>query len=1226
MAKIADLIDIPARIHQGDFVLKLTEGIQNEDETLKSYVVTPQLARSFDQALGLIQSAVETGRSKGAYLHGSFGSGKSHFMAVLSLLLERHATARAIPELADEVARHNGWTEGRRFLVVPYHLIGATSLEAAILGGYARFVRERHPEAPTPGFYRAETLFADARNLRATMGDAAFFEALGGEAKDAGWGKLDGAWDAESFEAAMAAPPKPEDPSLPLPPGSEERTRLVGDLVDSFYTSQRERTEGEGFVSLDEGLVILSRHARDLGYDAVVLFLDELILWLASHAADTAFVNREGQKVAKLVEASRMDRVLPIVSFIARQRDLRELVGDHLPGAEQLGFADVLNWWQARFDTITLEDRNLPAIVQRRLLRPVSDAAKAELKEAFEKTAGVRAEVLSTLLTREGDRAMFEQVYPFSPALIQTLIAVSSLLQRERTALKLLVQLLVDQRDTLEVGDLVPVGDLYDVIASGDEPFSQAMKDRFEQAKRLYREKLVPLLEKQHGVTLDAVETGETEAATARAFRDDARLAKTLILSALADGVEALSGLTPARLSALNHGTVRTPIPGGEAQVVLTKIRRWAAEVGEIKLSEDESNPTIAVQLVGVDTDGILQNAKASDNAGNRIRKVRELLFKMAGVPEEDASLLAPKHSVVWRGTERTFEVKFANVRQLTMDQFEPEESPWRIVIDYPFDEAGFTPRDDFATVQRYQNDREPTQTLVWIPGFLTPDAQDELGRLVLLDHVLSGSRLDEYGGHLSQVDRGQARVVLDNQRNQVRNRVKNALLAAYGVSTLGRDAVDATHDLETNVYALDPGLQPQPPVGAGFRDALENLFTQALEYQYPAHPRFDGEVKPAGLRRVWETVQSAAEAPGSRVEVPRTDRDDVRRIAVPLGLGQMGENHFVLSDEWKQQLERQRAQAGLDAVTVRQVRAWLDEPQPKGLSRPVQDLVVMTYAIQTNRSFVQMGTTVQPEIGSLHPDTELQEQALPAEDAWTSARNLAEAALGVAVPSMRSATNVGRLVEGVRTAAQEREADVSEYATTLTTHLDDEGGEPPRLQTARALRDLLASVRGASPEAVVTALASATVETSDAAMRTVFDRSRGLCQAVGQAPWSKFRSDDGLPAPFAEEAQGILDTLRASLRQDEHVTALGPALREAQEAMDQLLWRAATRTQPTGPDRTQSPETEPAAPGPSARPHATERVRADAIDGLLDRIRSEAGAAPEASWVEVSWRIDDEG
>ena len=40
------------------------------------------------------------------------------------------------------------------------------------------------------------------------------------------------------------------------------------------------------FVDIDAGLAIISRHAKQLGYDALILFLDELILWLASHAAN----------------------------------------------------------------------------------------------------------------------------------------------------------------------------------------------------------------------------------------------------------------------------------------------------------------------------------------------------------------------------------------------------------------------------------------------------------------------------------------------------------------------------------------------------------------------------------------------------------------------------------------------------------------------------------------------------------------------------------------------------------------------------------------------------------------------------------------------------------------------------------------------------------------------------------------------------------------------------
>ena len=249
-----------------------------------------------------------------------------------------------------------------------------------------------------------------------------------------------------------------------------------------------------------------------------MLFLDELILWLASHAADLAFVNEEGQKLAKLVEAQTADRPIPLISFVARQRDLRELVGDHVTGAQQLAFGDVLKWWEARFHTITLEDRNLPAIAERRVLKPKSVAARQELDEAFRETATVREDVMNTLLTSTANREMFRQVYPFSPALVQSLVAVSSVLQRERTALKVMLQLLVDQRDTLKLGDVVPVGDLFDVIAQGDEAFSEGMRIHFDNAKQLYHRKLLPMLERTHSLTREELRALPQDDARATRF------------------------------------------------------------------------------------------------------------------------------------------------------------------------------------------------------------------------------------------------------------------------------------------------------------------------------------------------------------------------------------------------------------------------------------------------------------------------------------------------------------------------------------------------------------------------------------------------------------------------------------------------------------------------------------------------------------------------------------
>ncbi len=47
----------------------------------------------------------------------------------------------------------------------------------------------------------------------------------------------------------------------------------------------------------------MSQHAHSLGYDGIVLFLDELILWLANMSSNLNFVHGEIQKLVKLVES-----------------------------------------------------------------------------------------------------------------------------------------------------------------------------------------------------------------------------------------------------------------------------------------------------------------------------------------------------------------------------------------------------------------------------------------------------------------------------------------------------------------------------------------------------------------------------------------------------------------------------------------------------------------------------------------------------------------------------------------------------------------------------------------------------------------------------------------------------------------------------------------------------------------------------------------------------------
>ena len=86
-----------------------------------------------------------------------------------------------------------------------------------------------------------------------------------------------------------------------------------------------------------------------------------------------------------------------------------------------MSFSDTLKHWEARFATIKLEDRNLPAIAEKRILKPKSEAARQQMDEAFRQTQQIQKEVMDVLLTSDSDPAAFRKVYPFSPALIDTL-------------------------------------------------------------------------------------------------------------------------------------------------------------------------------------------------------------------------------------------------------------------------------------------------------------------------------------------------------------------------------------------------------------------------------------------------------------------------------------------------------------------------------------------------------------------------------------------------------------------------------------------------------------------------------------------------------------------------------------------------------------------------------------------------------------------------------------
>jgi hypothetical protein len=1163
-AFLRDVIDLPKSVHAGDFKVALTDGFSETEARVAEYVVTDQLRQAFAKALSLVRAAVRDGVSHAAYLHGSFGSGKSHFLTVLHAVLNNHPAVRAKVSLQPVIANHDEWLRGKKFLMVPYHLVGATDIDSAVLGGYVATVRKLHPDQPTPAVYRADKMLVDAARQRDFLGDdARFAEWLGDggvpapvddvdDVEDINGPSRDG-WTTATLDRAFAAPA-----------GDPLRDALVSTLLSGPMSSYQGNAAGVAgaFIPLENGLSVISHHAKRLGYDGLILFLDELILWLQAHMSEQQFVNNQVSKLVKLIESGDADRALPIVSFISRQRDLSKLVGDDVTGADVKNLEAQVDYLAGRFDVINLEDRNLPAIIKERVLKPKSEQARALLNAAFASIESTNNAVKDVLLDAAGatgaDWTDFREVYPLSPALLNVLVALSGALQRERTGLKLLQEMLFRRREDFTVGQLIPLGDLWDVLADGTgEAFTDRLRREAEAAQRFYYKVRAYLLDK-YG----------SEAKSE--FIADDRIVKTLVLAALAPNVPALTRLTGSRLAALNHGSIRsrTVQPGS---VVVSRLRDIQAEFGELRADSD-ADPVFTLHLSDLDIEPLLDAVGEQDSPGARRIWLKEQLWLALGVRDSDEFVC--EREVVWRGTRRVAEFVFGNVRDsndIPDQQFGPSVAGRvRFVLDYPFDVPGHHPSDDFGRVDRLRRDGLETSTVVWLPHFFSPQKSAQLGRLLKIRYLLDRDRLDDYAANLSADDRLRVRHQLHAQQDNLTSQLSAALQQLYGIARVDEGTVGAMVGDDGHVLSLLPGLRLRLHAGAGFEYNVLSLADDLFAAMYPKHPNFDPTdsrkaITSADLRAVFGWINRAMEDGKQRVVVDRSQLALVKRIVHPLELGEVSDGPLNLSTEWRRRIEQYAAGKSVrEDFGAEDIRTWIGELGYTGLDKAVSNLVIASYALLADRAWVLHGSPVAqaPELDRIGPGYALRAQRLPSAEEFATARQRAAELFGLHVPDVLFARNVGRLAAELRAKAEELEPAVHGVRRALDKHAEAlglKGSDPaPRVDAARDAADLLARLtrtKDATP--VITELASAHYEITDQVLGAAIVSAPEVLAGLETTAWQLFdsvRRLTGRTDGIGDRADRLVEDVHRTAVDNEFHRPLAVVLREIQPRAVALL------------------------------------------------------------------------
>jgi hypothetical protein len=1153
---VKPLFDLPETVSKTDYVEKLTDAVAHAERTTRTFVVTPSLKDAFGRSLQLIGSAVRDGKSQATYLKGSFGSGKSHFMALLSLLLDDNGVAWSKPEL-HELREPHGFVRDTKLLQLHFHMIGAKGIESAIFSQYLKVLEARHPDADLPALFADEELFVDADNLLAELGDAKFFEpmnALYREEGEAGggddeWGDFAERWNRKAFERARHS----QDPT--------ERAKLFSDLVRARFTSY---ARGGTYVDIDRGLAVMSDHAKGLGYDGIVLFLDELILWLAHRASERGWLNNEVQKMVKLVEAQESKRAIPIVSFIAQQRDISEMVGDAHSSIDTIALHDSVKHWSGRFGTIELPDSNLHAIVEQRILRPVDEGAKATLDKAFEALRRKAGTSWDAMVGDESPQA-FRQVYPFNPALVQALVGLSNTLQRQRTAIKLLVELLVEHMEDLEAGEVMAAGDLFDVMAGGEQAADGLMRNRFESAKRLYEHELLPIIRSQrktdspekcqrlrddHLIRIGCSNCPE------RACRSDNRLIKTLLIAALVPNVKALKDLNVLRLVQLNFGAVRTPIQGAETDEALRRLRGWAAENGQVRIGGGK-NPTVAIQLEGVPLKPILAKAQDRDQPGARQRLLRDLLFEAMEIDLDKLDDLQKEYTHTWRKTRRKGRIRFGNVRKMGSDQLTcAPDHDFQVIVDYPFDEPQFGPNDDLDVLVSFEEEHGGSWTVVWLPHFFSKDINDQLGELVVINHILeSDATKRSYLGELRREDRAVAEQQLENLQNQKKNRLLRAMSRAYGQERLKGDAqddIDPSEMVDQHVRCLKPGAQLVQRATASLRDALEAMVDAALDARYPRHPKFKKSLGPKETDTLVERFGKLVDTEDKRMTVDPGVASDMGAVLGELGLVSTRETVVtLLRDQTLQRLEQARLRDGTDRPTVGQLRRWLDDSGTMGLLPLAEDLVIRCYARAYARTFTLHGKPypVTARKG-LADEVELELPDLPDLAVWDRAYDKAATLFGLSLPSRaRHGDNLkgfeAHVTEKLKVAAMAA-GRAPELLKKRLAQRGHEGGAA-RLTTMTSAQQLVDELHDLRGRALVEAVERFEPQTSASALQRQLIRLDTAVQIL---------ADDLVFGPFAqlggygEKGRAILDRVDGVLTQDELNKPLSDLRQLANEAL----------------------------------------------------------------------------
>jgi hypothetical protein len=1059
---ISDAFELPRPqdIRAMGFVVKLRESDPSSDEVkqlVEDYVITPAVEKELPRILDEMKQVFDRGEEYGRFIHGSFGSGKSHFMMMLALLLEGTPSAwkkfrpllnahrDAQQSQRRDAPEHEGWLSKAGLLVVRIHMLSVrgktTGFDRAVYEGFNQALKRRGKALFE--FLNVESIFDEVRWEAKEYGDIV-------------WKRLETAGivsGREDFEA--------------IANGSvQARERFARAWLQ--YKG-REPSDAGIDPRWSEGLKRMAEHAKAQGFGGIVLMIDEFLLWLAEKSGQE-FV-QEINNLNVIVDHNTGQRSAPIFVFVARQRNLQEFFPDLV---DESKIHEHLDHHAKRFEVTKLQDVELRHIVRGRVLRPRN---APEIQRAVSSLSERHQKVLGALLAG-ADIDYLRDVYPFHPALIEMLVDVTSLMQRERSALRLLYELLVLHYPNLPLGEFLPVGSAFAAIFPESGVEASKKVELMQDIHHQYYSRLAPAIQKM-------AEENSSELNGERRRALD-QLVKTVLLAEVSPRLKQ-GGLTIERLVQLNSVDVEGETFRGQVRVAETDLLALSQRVPDLQVAGQGKTALVRYVLGRVSLGEVLGRARSKvDNPAQRFKVFWGALKRAMGLEGsrgfEDGGPNEGDWDLTWRRTRRRGRIKLGNVREMSYDDFEPPAGTFKVLVDYPWDEPGHTVDEDRLRATNVRKNKGLLHTVCWLPRHMSPTELGVLTELAAVRYLLSDAGQEDLLETLGPQDRSklldQASIREKTLEGQLDELLKEVYVRHGEFVALITD-VDSSRPRET------------------LAENLEHIATLLMDRQYPQHPNFLAEPRKQDLEALLEWMVQASESNVS-VAYDEAIGKVLKTLGQPLELVNLGQTKASLRLD-SRYIKDVLLRADQDSVSWSPIAERLRDTY--GLQPLVVDLFLCFLCQRDHRALHEVdGEPLEVRIGMPSAvRVRLQRGKLMSAAEWHRLRDLGNQLFLIPRPAAhRSLQGQDRFTTELKRRGQEKREALQGLHKRLV-HLGLEKGD--RLKEFAAANTRLAALAQATTDShkVLTELLAAWPDDASDPLRSLVQQAEGIREALGE-------------------------------------------------------------------------------------------------------------------------------